>query len=451
MDNFDDWGGQNGFDPMQSSDWDQERVMIDRPGSYGWHWLLTLVALVVVFLLSMGMAYLTRAVEERPVWMMGLIFMVPTAALMMAVMMVEKATSAMTPGTSRRPQMILAIIATIATFVVACICDLIYLQGFKKELAPAQSVMTSYEVSERLILIHDDTASMNENGIHDKEITILQGILQNTADQSEVGYISGTDQIIPQPLDDRNRESLMKAVQQKPEKGRLYYADLLEDALKMTEQAGINCRTRIVFLTDGGHVWTTAEEKNILERCLKDQVSIYCVMFGTEANETLIKYITETGGMVLQPDQAVSVIHGINHLRYDEQVAPAEIQDDIRLQQDLIRNRDISAIIITCIMLTLEGLSLGICLSLMMSVKGQFRIQYFISPLMGILAFFLLKMLWSQENMAATWWIKEGLSFSLLGIVLMMKNRGRGASRGFSQINQDMGSDFDTGFGTDSF
>ena len=78
--------------------------MLERPGSGGWHWLLSIVAIVIVSALSMGMAYLTRTVEERPVWMMGLIFMVPTAALMIAVMMVEKATSAMTPSTSRRPQ-----------------------------------------------------------------------------------------------------------------------------------------------------------------------------------------------------------------------------------------------------------------------------------------------------------------------------------------------------------
>jgi len=30
---------------------------------------------------------------------------------------------------------------------------------------------------------------------------------------------------------------------------------------------------------------------------------------------------------------------------------------------------------------------------------------------------------WSQENMATTWWIKEGVSFSLLGIVFMARNR----------------------------
>ena len=96
---------------------------------------------------------------------MGLIFMVPTAALMLAAMMVEGATSAMTPGTSRKPQIIVAIAATIATFLVGCICDLIYLTGFRKPPVPAQSVYTTVSVSDRLILVKDRTLEdMNREG-----------------------------------------------------------------------------------------------------------------------------------------------------------------------------------------------------------------------------------------------------------------------------------------------
>ena len=80
-------------------------------------------------------------------------------------------------------------------------------------------------------------------------------------------------------------------------------------------------------------------------------------------------------------------------------------------------------------MLLLEGLSLGVCISLMLSLKGQFRIQYIISPLMGLLAFVLLKFIWDNNDIMTTWWLKEGIAFSLLGIVLMNRNRSRGAAR----------------------
>ena len=46
----------------------------DRPGSCGWHWQLTLLSLLLVSGLSFLMAYLTRDVAERPIWLMGLIF-----------------------------------------------------------------------------------------------------------------------------------------------------------------------------------------------------------------------------------------------------------------------------------------------------------------------------------------------------------------------------------------
>ena len=111
----------------------------------------------------------------------------------------------------------------------------------------------------------------------------------------------------------------------------------------------------------------------------------------------------------------------LEHPAYEEDIKPAEKQDELNLQLDLVRNRDRAALIITFIMLLLEGLSLGICLSLMLSSAGQFRAQYIISPIMGILAFVLLKLVWKTEDLT-NWWVAEGCCFSLLGIVFMKKN-----------------------------
>ena len=445
MSEWDEWSG---FDSSQDSQ--DQHYMLERPGSGGWHWLLSIVAIVIVSALSMGMAYLTRTVEERPVWMMGLIFMVPTAALMIAVMMVEKATSAMTPSTSRRPQLILAIAATVATFIVACICDLIYLQGFKTNPAPAQSVLSAYEANDRVILLHDSTLSMKENGSHEQEKQTFQELMKALPDQIEVGLISGEKRIPTQTLTAQHRRDLQTEIEREPAQGRLYYEELLEPVLKEVEKEGIRETTRVIILSDGRHPWSKAEEKDLLQRCQMDQIRIYCVQFGEDLPETLRKYALETGGAILQPQEAHQAIESMTHVRFEEQVASAEVQEEIRLQQDLIRNRDVSSKVITCIMLVLEGLSLGICLSLMMSVTGQFRIQYFISPLMGVQAFVLLKLVWSQENMAETWWIKEGISFSLLGIVLMARNRRKvHFPTGGRSSNPDSSSDSFSG--SDSF
>ena len=57
--------------------------------------------MVLVGGLSFLMAYLTKDVQERSVWLMDLIFMVPAGAMFLAAMTMEFALGAMTPRVSR--------------------------------------------------------------------------------------------------------------------------------------------------------------------------------------------------------------------------------------------------------------------------------------------------------------------------------------------------------------
>ena len=172
------------------------------------------------------------------------------------------------------------------------------------------------------------------------------------------------------------------------------------------------------------------------ERCRKNDVIISCIMLGNTLDETLEAYIRQTGGSTVKAGQAVSLLSGMRKTMYREEVKAAEIPKEEKLSQDLIRNSDTAAKVITFVMLLFEGLSLGVCLSLMLSLRGQFRAQYLISPLMGALAFVLLKIVWQFLGDPSGWWLKEGLSFSLLGLVLMMRNyggvSGRPSARGGS-------------------
>jgi len=158
-------------------------------------------------------------------------------------------------------------------------------------------------------------------------------------------------------------------------------------------------------------------------------VQVWCVVpEGATLDPTLEKLVARTGGKRLKPAEALAVTDRVEHVVFEEKVAPAEHQEELNLQLDLVRNRDRSAQVITFVMLLLEGLSLGICLSLMMSSAGQFRAQYIISPLMGVAAFVLLKLIWKSDDLT-TWWIKEGICFSLLGIVFMRKNLFRSKAK----------------------
>ena len=412
------------------------------PGSGGWHWLQTLVAVVIVCLLSMACAYLTRTVEERPVWMMGLIFMVPTAALMAATILVERKTSAMTPSSSRKPQFILAVTATILTFVVACICDLIYLYGFKKPVSPSMAVSIPYETSDRLLIVCDPTYSMAQSDAGAQAAAASASILEQCASDWEVGLVSGKATVGFSGLSGSHKNQLLKEIKKTPEQGRLYYQDTISDALNMAENAGNDKPTRIVLFTDGRHTWSRNEDTDLTERCRKANVSVSCVLLGSTCDPVLETLVQSTGGRMLNAGSASEILKGMQSTRYHSEVSPASVEEKLKL--DLLRNREPSAILICCIMLLLEGLSLGICISLMLSVKGQFRIQNILSPLMGILAFVLLKFIWDNNDIATTWWLKEGAAFSLLGIVVMKRNRSRGAGRSPVSIpNDTMNDDWD--------
>ncbi len=434
---FDNWGDSGTNTGNTQNDFRMA------PGRGGWHWLQTLTALVITGLFSMLCAYLTRNVEERPVWMMGLIFMMPTAALMTATMIVEKAVSAMTPSTSRRPQLILAITATVLTLVVACLCDLIYLYGFKKPLPPAGMQTVASEVSDRLVLITDRTLSMQENGNDGRSAEIVSLLLDRSAANQETGMISGGDGIDPAPLTEEQKNRLKEMAGRPANQGRLYYGDAVSRALEMLEKGKREIPGRVVVVSDGRHSWSLNEVKDLKERCLKDNVSVYSVQLGTGTDPVLSSLVRATGGLEVEGAEAEKVLEGTRKLQYRSEVTPAPVEEKLKL--DLLRNREPAAILISCIMLVLEGLSLGICLSLMLSVRGQFRLQYIISPVMGLLAFALLKYIWNNDDIATTWWIKEGVAFSLLGIVLMKRNRRPGASVGTDETYEASDPFYNTG------
>lgn len=111
------------------SEWDIGPVSSSSPKKGGWHWPLTLLALILVSGLSIGMSFLTRDVPNRPIWMMGLLFMVPAGAMFFAAMLMEFATGAMTEKLSRPTQIKVAIIATALTFLVGCLFDAVYIYG----------------------------------------------------------------------------------------------------------------------------------------------------------------------------------------------------------------------------------------------------------------------------------------------------------------------------------
>ncbi len=394
-----------------------------------WHVILTAAALVTVAALSLGMAFLTRNVEERPVWMMGLIFMVPAAALMLGCMMVESATSAMTPGESRTPQTIVALSAVAATFLVGCLCDLVYLSGFKSR--------------EKIVMVVDKSYSMT--GDTDKySKKTLHGLLDQLTPADYVGAIVFSNEVLataPLALKTESHDALLRKVVNTALKGTTDFYLPLQRVLEMVEQsdADKSMVTKVVFSTDGSPTsWgndtsrsTAQKVQDIISACKRDNIQISGVQINSRMCSELRQIIQETGGQVYEVSNAEEFLQGVTNA--------ASLKD-----KDLMRSDTMAAKVITFVMLLLEGLSLGVCLSLMLSRRGQFRFQYILSPLLGILAFAVLKLVFPgliQEP--ADWWIAEGLSLSLLGLVFMRRNdspapKNKPGSAGQPAQNTDM-------------
>ena len=79
---------------------------------------------------------------------------------------------------------------------------------------------------------------------------------------------------------------------------------------------------------------------------------------------------------------------------------------------------------LTGIMLLLEGLTVGVGLMLLLSVRGQKRFQALLSPLLAVAAFLLLKVVHIDS---LPQWVLEGIAFSLFGLVFMMRNNTSGS------------------------
>ena len=391
-------------------------------GSGGWHVALTVMALFTVAALSMGMAFLTKDVEERPVWMMGLIFMIPAAALMLGCMIVESATSAMTPGDSRRPQVIVALAAVAATFLVGCLCDLVYLSGFKSK--------------EKIVIVIDKSDSMRGKWDNVSNQT-LNALLDQLTPNDYVGAISFSDRVLetaPLALKTSSQDAQLRKVVNTPPNGMTDFYLPLTRAMEMVEQsdADKNTVTKVIFSTDGSPTsWgdktkaSAGMVNEIVSRCRRDNIQISGIQIASSVCEELREIINGTGGQIYQASNAEEFLQSVTDA--------ASLKD-----KDLMRSESRAAKIITFVMLLLEGLSLGICLSLMLSRRGQFRFQYILTPLMGILAFVALKLVFPKlvPDGSGSWWMAEGLSLSLLGLVFMRRNDSPTARKKHTPANQ---------------
>lgn len=368
-------------------------------GGGGWHWLLTLMSLVIVGGLSFLMAFLTRNVPERPLWLMGLIFVVPMAAMFFSNLFVEFSTSAMTPRFVRGGQMVVAVVATAATFAVGCLCDMIYLNSFVEP------------VRESTVFVLDKSGSMySRDGAM---VTAVVESLDGMNDNTQVGLVLFDHDVLAsmdvRALGEGNhRETLRQKVRNTSTSGGTNFYTAITDALNMIESHGTDQPTQIIFLTDGEDSSFRIHVDDVAARCSALNVKVNAVALAVSGVGHMQSVVDQTGGKTVQVSNT-SELTGV--------MTGLAIKD-----HDMLRSGDTMAKVMSGVMLVLEGVTIGLGLWLMLSVRGQFRVQIILSPLMGVLALVLLKFLGFDAE-APWWWMVEGAAFSLLGLVFMTKNR----------------------------
>lgn len=412
----------------------RSNVKQGRRGSHrGWYFPLTILGLVLVGGLSILMCFLTKEVKDRPLWLMGLIFMVPAGAMFFSAMLLEFSTGVMTPATSRKPQVIVAVVATLLTFMVGCICDAIYLYGGVRNAG----------VNFILAVDRGDTIGWaayeqdNSPTRGDELNACAERLLAKMPAYTDVGAFAfqwGTpDHVLPIQKAKKNfLEAFPQLLTAGGEYGVSYYS-ALEKAADMAEAANNKLPTRIILLTGGneavyllndqGDVHNTIE--NVAEystKTLKDATSQQAIVQRLKDAECTLYVVSPTGEVDPALTQAAQETGGLCVSIAEAETMP-QFVSIITIDGDMLRATSTPAKILTGVMLLLEGLVMGICISLMLSVSGQKRFQMILSPLMAALSFVMVKFLGTPDsNPVDLWWLWEGLSFLPLGLIFMNGN-----------------------------
>ena len=177
-----------------------------------------------------------------------------------------------------------------------------------------------------------------------------------------------------------------------------------------------NCS--ILVISDGNDILSDSDER-FLAAEFEDELTarkvkvIYLYVDPNHVDE-MDKLARNTGGESIY-------ISNLNDLKGKmQEVAKVPVYEVV--YKDALRDIDESqtARIVTGVLLLLLGLLVGFSLTVMLSTQGQKRLQTILSPLMAVLSFVLLAF---GKDLITVSWIREGIAFTLFGVVLMRKNR----------------------------
>lgn len=370
----------------------------------GMNLFLSVCSLLATAAVSFLICYFTKDLDKRPAALIGLVFALPAAAVMFSALFTEMLTDAMTPTYSRKGQLGVAAATVFLCFFVGCFGEIIHFAVFQQ---PVQSTSSNY------ILLLDKSGSMDGPSNNESERAVYT-LLNQTPDGTSVGFVAYSDVILStvsfSPLNDQKRNSIISASTISIQGGTNFELPI-EEALNMLHYTPIagQPKTQIILITDGVDTISSEKFPLLRQRCIDQNASISCVRITSYIDSTLAELIVDTNGLNLEVQDASQLLGNL-----------LTINTVSQSEYDVLHNLESETYVTAAIMLVIEGLLLGIALSLMLSRQHQKRFQIILSPLMGVCAFILCKVVFPINGML---WINEALAFTCYGIVFMKKNK----------------------------
>ena len=368
---------------------------------------------------SFIMAYLTKDIPSRPFWMLALCFAVPVTALMLSAWFKEKTFPRMTPNSSRKAQLVLALCSILAAAIVGCFC-----QVTNQEAKIPKSQWSS------LLIILDKSGSMS---IEDRDRAASQAVkelISKMDDNAQVAMLinvgweennTGSD-VVPlskrrldfAPLGDQREKMLRLA--DFPMYVNENFPRAFDIACEMLDQHDRKYgNPTVLVLSDGDDITGQFHAIDYLDQFRANNAKMVYLYVDPAYSGEMMELADSTGGSSVY-------ISDLNELTEKlQEVVPVSY-----FYEDALRSIDksTSAKIVTAVLLLLLGMLIGFSLTVMFSLQGQKRAQLILSPFMALFAFLLLAFGKSFVPESRNWiWIREGIAFTLLGIVVMRCNR----------------------------
>ena len=424
----------------------------------GWQWEQTLITLLAGAAAAFGMAFLTRNIDVRPPWLIGLCCAAPVLAAYLAAILVETGTSAMTPQYTHGVQFLVTLAAVVLTFVVSWAGCMIYQGTYVPRDENRQIIIPQAEPGYAdIMLVVDKSSSMTaEYGGKSRDQysrEAIENLLAELPDDARVGIIAFDHEIYETvsiaELDTAQRRRILGVAGLEP-RGATDFFVALDKALELAgNDTGhkADYPLRIVLMTDADDEFETLTGKtdDLAGRCneLNATVSVIQQQVTSFGENNLYDLAEKTNGAGLNLTDLSGLTDALNNAAV-VQVTPKLSEDEIRrlmVENDLLRSTHTPAKVTTAILLFVESLLFGIGLTMMLSVGGQRRFQPILSLLMGAAAYAVIKHIGPMLDPGPErWWIVEGTGLSLLSLVIMRRNSAKRIASAYREAPAETGS-----------